>query len=58
MERREKEAVRYLGFGKNAVDDRTLALIRGNRLKTWTGKPVRSQSTVFLIWNRRRKTGS
>ena len=28
MERREKEAVRYLGFGKNAVDDRTLALIR------------------------------
>ena len=27
MEKRIKEAVRYLGFGKNAADERTLALI-------------------------------
>lgn len=27
MERRIKEAVRYLGYGKNAADERTLALI-------------------------------
>ena len=28
MEKRVKEAVRYLGFGRNAADDRTLTLIR------------------------------
>ena len=28
MERREKEAVRYLGFGKNTADERTLTMIR------------------------------
>ena len=28
MERRTKEAIRYLGYGRNAVDDQTLALIR------------------------------
>ena len=28
MEKRVKEAVRYLGFGKNAADERTLTLIR------------------------------
>ena len=27
MEKRIREAIRYLGFGKNAVDDRTFALI-------------------------------
>ena len=27
MERRIKEAVRYLGYGRNAADERTLALI-------------------------------
>ncbi len=27
MDRRIKEAVRYLGYGKNAADERTLALI-------------------------------
>lgn len=27
MERRIKEAIRYLGYGRNAADDRTLALI-------------------------------
>ena len=28
MDRRTKEAIRYLGYGRNAVDDQTLALIR------------------------------
>ncbi len=28
MEDREKEAIRYLGYGRHAVDDQTLALIR------------------------------
>ena len=27
MEKRVKEAIRYLGFGRNAVDDQTLAMI-------------------------------
>ena len=27
MEKRVREAIRYLGFGKTAVDDRTFALI-------------------------------
>lgn len=31
MEKRVKEAVRYLGFGKNAADERTLTLIRRDR---------------------------
>ena len=28
MEKRVREAVRYLGFGKNAADERTLTMIR------------------------------
>ena len=28
MDKRTLEAVRYLGYGKHAVDDQTLALIR------------------------------
>ena len=28
MERRIKEAVRYLGYGRNAADEKTLALIK------------------------------
>ena len=39
MERRIKEAVRYLGYGRNAADERTLALIE-DRIRADSGAEV------------------
>lgn len=49
MERRIKEAVRYLGYGKNAADERTLALIADAFTELeWTAAP-KSVCRIFDV---------
>ena len=57
MERRIKEAVRYLGYGRNAADERTLALIEDAFAELERTAAPKS-SAVFLMSNRRRMAGS
>lgn len=47
MDRRTTEAVRYLGFGKHAVDDQTLSLIAGSFTEL---KAVAGERFVYRIF--------
>lgn len=47
MERRIKEAVRYLGFGKNAADERTMSLIQDSFKELESAADPRSICRIF-----------
>lgn len=49
MEQLRKEAVRYLGYGKNAVDAQTLELIE-NSFRVYNLLPAGSPSIASLIY--------
>lgn len=44
MDRMTKEAIRYLGYGRNAVDEQTLALIKDS----FEGLKICSKSKIHL----------
>ena len=54
MDRMTKEAIRYLGYGRNAVDEQTLALIKDS----FEGlrSAVQNPSAVFLIYSIRARS--
>ena len=47
MDRRTREAVRYLGYGKNAADERTLALIENAFAGLDTAAAPKSVCRIF-----------
>ena len=48
---RTKEAIRYLGYGKHAVDEGTLGLISDSLSGIWKHVRQRNPSTAFLNVN-------
>ena len=48
MDKRTLEAVRYLGYGKHAVDDQTLALIRDSFERPGNGS-LRGESSIASL---------
>ncbi len=49
MDTRTKEAVRYLGYGRHAVDDHTLALVESSF--QGTGTPTSAQRIIYRIFD-------
>ena len=49
MDTRTKEAVRYLGYGRHAVDDHTLALVESSFMELEEAAGRRT-SIAFLTW--------
>lgn len=49
MDIRTREAVRYLGYGKNAVDDRTLAVIKNSFRELETAAGAKSIYRIFEL---------
>ncbi len=55
MDHMTKEAIRYLGYGKHAVDDKTLAMVEDS-FRDLEDIAGRDPSTASLICSRRRMT--
>ena len=55
MDRMTKEAIRYLGYGRNAVDEQTLALIKDSFEGLRSAVSPKSIS-VFLIYSIRARS--
>lgn len=55
MDRMTKEAIRYLGYGRNAVDEQTLALIKDS-FESLRSAISQNPSAVFLIYSIRARS--
>ena len=49
MDKKRREAIRYLGFGRNAADERTYELIEAS-FDDLNREASPRLSTAFLIW--------